>query len=314
MELAERSLGRWHHQGKLDAIRRCWMLLCSLALLHSLKRAISLCFCPGFHSTSAVHSHGQPWTHFYIVCVDSVCDILTLLKIGELEALSSTRGETSCAGEYCMEWKDTRSCFQNFLKIRGMKLELRCLKLFLYMIWICCVKYWCKKSPYHNTYSHSPLVSREGTFPLFPNSDFQGLPGIQGKGMDYSVCQLLWLSPIHLSNDAEIVSGRKGSTYFQDSMSMSFYFRYTKSQKVQMFMCLYLTKFHQDPHDKIKERVQKCIFWKYFESHLLVSRHRQYPLRASLDSRDKHRIYHKYRGEKSEDLYVTGKKKKKKNP
>ena len=47
---------------------------------------------------------------------------------------------------------------------------------------------------------------------------------------------------------------------------------------------------------------KKCIFWNYFESHLLVSRYMHYPLRTVFDLRDKDKIYYKCRGQESEDL------------
>lgn len=93
--------------------------LCFQPLLHSLKRAILLCLCPSFHATPVVHSHGKSWTQFYIECVDSVCDILTLLKIWEPEAPSSEHGGTSHAGACWLRMKGLPRLFAGFPENQG---------------------------------------------------------------------------------------------------------------------------------------------------------------------------------------------------
>lgn len=126
--------------GPLGTIRRCWpMPLCVPGHLCTHLTG-QRCFvsAQAFASllktlANLVHSHGKPWTQFDIICVDSVRGILTwtwrllLLPMGDKPS--------------CYEIKGLQELFSWFPESQGKELELRCLKLLLYLILTCSVKY-----------------------------------------------------------------------------------------------------------------------------------------------------------------------------
>lgn len=88
----------------------------------------------------------------------------------------------------CVTCSDrTSEAVLGFPENQGRELASRYLKLFLYLSPICSVKYWSKKSLSHNSYSHSPSVSREGYLPSFLACT-SGFTGTTREGSGLRVC------------------------------------------------------------------------------------------------------------------------------